>query len=92
MSSCSGSPRDKRENASHLYQVSCLNDFSCADCPFVNRRSNVFWDDPEYETETCPCCDTENYPIGNLGYRAHYRCRACGMMYSRSIVSGVHHE
>jgi len=91
MSSCTGSPRDKRENASHKYQVSCLNDFSCVSCPFVNRRSNVFWDDSPDEY-SCPCCSEINFPIGNLGYRAHYRCRACGMMYSRSIVSGVHHE
>jgi len=29
-------------------------------------------------------CYTKNDPIGTLGRLTHYRCRACGWMYSKS--------
>lgn len=30
----------------------------------------------------CPVCNYSNEPMGTLGNRVHYRCRACGLMYS----------
>lgn len=42
----------------------------------------------------CPVCDWLNEPMGQLGSRVHYRCRACGMDYSHPIreVENVEHE
>lgn len=31
----------------------------------------------------CPVCEHLNPPLGVLGSRIHYRCRLCGIMYSR---------
>jgi len=30
----------------------------------------------------CPMCGEDNAPIGSLGGVLHFRCRACGWMYS----------
>lgn len=30
----------------------------------------------------CPSCTTINAPMGTLGRRLHYRCRACGQQWS----------
>lgn len=32
----------------------------------------------------CPYCGEVNEPLGKLGNRVHYRCRACGIEYSHS--------
>ena len=32
---------------------------------------------------TCPICDQENTPMGTLGLLDWYRCRYCGIDYSR---------
>lgn len=32
----------------------------------------------------CPQCDAANTPMGSLGRTNHYRCRACGWMYSQT--------
>ena len=34
----------------------------------------------------CPACDAGNYPSGQLGSRLHYRCRSCGMDYSKEAA------
>jgi tRNA(Ile2) C34 agmatinyltransferase TiaS len=33
----------------------------------------------------CPVCGQPNESMGVLGNRAHYRCRSCGIAYSRVI-------
>lgn len=42
-------------------------------------------DDPEAEAEAeaapCPACGAENAPMGKLGRKTHYNCRACGAWY-----------
>jgi hypothetical protein len=35
------------------------------------------------EAATCPACDGEGAPLGALGSLTYYRCRACGMDFSR---------
>jgi tRNA(Ile2) C34 agmatinyltransferase TiaS len=30
----------------------------------------------------CPMCNEANLPMGSLGRTNHYRCRACGWIYS----------
>lgn len=35
----------------------------------------------------CPVCGGEGESLGSLGGRVHYRCRACGMEYSRKGTS-----
>ena len=32
----------------------------------------------------CPVCAGESYPLGKLGSRVHYCCRACGMEFSEA--------
>lgn len=32
----------------------------------------------------CPMCNEKNAPLGALGRTSHYRCRACGWMYSKT--------
>lgn len=34
----------------------------------------------------CPICDGEGVPLGELGNREHFRCRACGADFSTIIV------
>ena len=35
-----------------------------------------------YDDQTCPMCGASNAPLGSLGSRVHYSCRACGMSFS----------
>jgi tRNA(Ile2) C34 agmatinyltransferase TiaS len=44
---------------------------------------NYYENDPD-NLDFCPVCDAESAPMGQLGNRLHYRCRACGMMWSTS--------
>jgi len=37
----------------------------------------------------CTACDAGNEPMGLLGSRFHYRCRRCGLEYSREVPSGA---
>jgi rubredoxin len=37
----------------------------------------------EEDDDACPMCDEANPPMGMLGKRLWYRCRACGMQWSR---------
>lgn len=32
--------------------------------------------------KTCPGCGCQNAPLGALGNLNHYRCAACGVMYT----------
>lgn len=43
------------------------------DCSVCNDA-----DDEPAETPACPVCGDETLPLGTLGRRAHFRCRACG--------------
>jgi DNA-directed RNA polymerase subunit RPC12/RpoP len=42
-----------------------------------------FLDDDEDEPVQCPVCPGEGVILGALGTRVHYRCRDCGMEFSR---------
>jgi len=48
----------------------------------LNVSDNDDADDEYANVRECPSCGEENGPMGALGNRQHYRCRACGMMYS----------
>ncbi len=37
-------------------------------------------------TPACPACGGETYPLGALGRRAHFRCRACGSDCSERVA------
>ena len=40
-------------------------------------------DEPEEDdAPVCPVCAGESYPLGKLGSRVHYCCRACGAEFS----------
>lgn len=40
----------------------------------------------EPEPSRCPMCDEANYPMGTLGNRRHYQCRACGSQWSFDVA------
>ncbi len=35
--------------------------------------------------EDCPCCSYTNVPMGKLGFKTWFRCRACGAEYSSDL-------
>jgi len=39
----------------------------------------------EAEVVACPVCGGPGVELGTLGNRQHFRCRNCGMDFSRSI-------
>ena len=39
---------------------------------------------PLVDAQACPVCAGESYPLGKLGSRVHYCCRACGMEFSEA--------
>jgi len=41
-------------------------------------------DEPEEELPVCPLDGNYGEPLGALGKLMHYRCRACGMNFSRA--------
>lgn len=43
------------------------------------------FDDEQTVSADCPICGTESEPLGLLGTRLHYSCRACGLMYSHEV-------
>ena len=40
----------------------------------------------------CEMCETPNEPMGSLGATMHYRCMACGWMYSEQQVEECEYE
>jgi hypothetical protein len=53
-----------------------INDFDDEE-PTVPNREN-----PDYE---CPCCTGTGEFMGALGHREWFRCRPCGIEFSRSV-------
>lgn len=43
------------------------------------------YDEPEQED--CPVCGCPNVPMGQLGTRTHFCCRACGMGFSTAVTA-----
>ena len=43
------------------------------------------FEEDDFELPPCALCDGPVMPIGVLGGRQHYRCRNCGMDFSREI-------
>jgi len=41
---------------------------------------------PVSDEATCPVCTGEGIELGWLGNRRHFRCRHCGMEFSRKIA------
>ena len=48
--------------------------------------NDVFEDDFGGDAAECPACGEFNFPMGPLGKRMHYSCRACGMEYSHDTT------
>lgn len=51
----------------------------------IERIVGGEWDE---EIVPCPVCDGEGVPLGALGNRMHYRCRACGMDFNHEGKDG----
>jgi hypothetical protein len=63
---------------SHEYPYDANREEDSADAPAS---------EPEpVEAPECPQCHGETYHLGDLGRRAHFRCRACGWNTSVRIV------
>jgi hypothetical protein len=49
-------------------------------------HDEVLWETSDPDSEICLTCGGPAQPLGPLGNRLHFRCRACGMEQSRPIV------
>jgi len=66
--------------------------FNWPNMPGEDEEEDYFGEDYSQSLSDCPTCGEQNEPMGVLGDKTWYRCRACGMEYSpneeQPVVAG----